>query len=60
MERRLRVRLAELLDDAEVHPGLLRGVLSSLGSFVEALRMPEKQISARRYFHGLLCDLDSR
>jgi hypothetical protein len=45
-------------------PALLRGVLSPLGSFLQpfvvALRMPKKQISARRNFHGLLCDLDSR
>jgi hypothetical protein len=27
MERRFRVRLEELLDDAQVRPGLLRGVL---------------------------------
>jgi hypothetical protein len=30
MERRFRVRLDELLDDAQVCPGLLRGVLPRL------------------------------
>ena len=34
MERRFRVRLGELLDDAEVHPGLLRGGAARLDEFV--------------------------
>ena len=35
MERRFRVRLDELLDDAEVPPGLLRGVLPRLEAFLQ-------------------------
>jgi hypothetical protein len=35
MERRFRVRLAELLRDAEVRPGLLRGMLSHLDPFLQ-------------------------
>ena len=35
MERRFRVRLEELLADAEVPPGLLRGVLPRLEAFLE-------------------------
>jgi len=35
MERRFRVRLEELLSDAEVPPGLLRGVLPRLQTFLE-------------------------
>ena len=35
MERRFRVRLDELLDDAEVPPGLLHGVLPRLASFLQ-------------------------
>jgi SRSO17 transposase len=64
MERRFRVRLDELLGDAEVPPGLLRGVLPRLEvflePFVEALRSPEQQINARHYVQGLLSDLGSK
>ena len=62
MERRFRVRLDELLDDAEVRPGLLRGVLPRLEAFlqpfVEALQSPEQQTNAQHYVQGLLSDLD--
>jgi len=34
MERRFRVRLDELLDDAVVPPGLLRSVRPRLGTFL--------------------------
>jgi SRSO17 transposase len=64
MERRFRVRLAELLDDAEVRPGLLRGVMPRLESFlrpfVEVLQTPERRANARHYVHGLLSDLDGK
>lgn len=35
MERRFRVRFDELLEDAEVHPSLLRGVMPRLESFLQ-------------------------
>jgi SRSO17 transposase len=64
MERRFRVRLDELLDDAEVRPSLLRGVLPRLEAFlqpfVEVLRTPEQKTNARHYVQGLLSDLDSK
>src|SRR5260370_281576 len=64
MERRFRVRLDELLDDAEVPLGLLRGVLPRLQDFlqpfVQALHTPEQQTNAHHYVHGLLSDLDSK
>ena len=64
MERRFRVRLAELLDDAEVPPGLLRGVLPRLEAFLEpftaALHIPEQQTNAQHYVQGLLSDLKGK
>src|SRR5215204_7136877 len=64
MERRYRVRLEELLADAEVRPGLLRGVLPRLGAFLEpfteAMRSPEQRVNARHYVQGLLSDLPSK
>lgn len=64
MERRFRVRLDELLDDAEVPPGLLRGVLPRLESFlqpfVRSLCSPEQRTNARHYVQGLLSDLPSK
>jgi SRSO17 transposase len=64
MERRFRVRLDELLDDAEVPPGLMRGVFPRLEAFlrpfVDALRSPEQQTNARHYVQGLLSDLGSK
>jgi SRSO17 transposase len=64
MERRFRVRLDELLDDAEVRPSLLRGVLPRLEAFLQpfvgALRTPEQQTNAQHYVQGLLSDLDSK
>src|SRR5207248_4743507 len=57
MERRLQVRLAGLLGDAEVPAGLLRGVLPRLEAFLEpftaALHIPEQQTNARHYVPGL-------
>jgi len=64
MERRFRVRLDELLDDAEVPPGLLRGVMPRLEAFlqpfVDSLRSAEQQTNARHYVQGLLSDLTSK
>lgn len=64
MERRFRIRLEELLDDAEVPPGLMRGVFprleSFLAPFVEALRSPEQRTNARHYVQGLLSDLGGK
>jgi hypothetical protein len=64
MERRFRVRLDELLNDAEVPNSLLRGVLPRLEvflqPFVDALHSPEQQTNARHYVQGLLSDLDSK
>jgi len=64
MERRFRVRLDELLQDAEVPPGLLRGVFPRLEAFLQpfaqALRSPEQRANARHYVQGLLSDLPSK
>jgi SRSO17 transposase len=64
MERRFRVRLDELLNDAEVRPSLLQGVMPRLESFlqpfVEALRSPEQRTNAKQYVQGLLSDLDGK
>src|SRR5438477_481209 len=64
MERRYRIRLEELLDDAVVPASLLRGVVPRLESFLEpfleALRSAEQKTNARQYISGLLSDLDSK
>lgn len=64
MERRYRVRLDELLEDAQVRPSLLRGVLPRLQAFLQpfvaVLPTPEQQTNARHYVQGLLSDLDSK
>jgi SRSO17 transposase len=64
MERRFRMRLDELLDDAQVRPGLLRGLLPRLDGFltpfVQTLRSPEQQTNAIHYVQGLLSDLASK
>jgi SRSO17 transposase len=64
MERRFRARLDELLDDARVRPGFLRGVLPRLDAFLQpfvtALRTPGRQTNARHYVQGLLSDLGSK
>src|ERR1700757_1641668 len=57
MERRYRVRLDELIEDAEVPPGLLRGVMPRLETFlqpfVQALGSAEQRTNARHYRQGL-------
>src|SRR5258705_4549381 len=64
MERRFRIRLDELLSDAEVRPSVLQGVLPRLESFlqpfVEALQSPEQRTNAQHYVQGLLSDLDGK
>jgi len=64
MERRYRVRLGELLDDAVVPASLLRGVLPRLEDFLQpfvaTLQTPERQINARHYVQGLLSDLNGK
>jgi hypothetical protein len=64
MERRFRVRLEELLDDSEVHSGLMRGALLRLEAFlrpfVQTLRSPEQRINAHHYLQKLLSDLSGK
>jgi DDE superfamily endonuclease len=64
MERRYQARLDELLDDAEVRPGLLRGLLPRLETFlepfVESLCCCEQRTNAHHYVSGLLSDLKSK
>jgi SRSO17 transposase len=64
MERRFQARLDELLDDAEVRPGLLRSLLPRLQTFLEpftdTLRSPEQRTNARHYVQGLLSDLGAK
>jgi SRSO17 transposase len=64
MERRFRIRLDELLDDAVIPDSLLRGVMPRLESFlkpfVAALQTAEQKINARQYVSGLLSDLQSK
>jgi len=64
MERRFHIRLDELLDDAEVRPGLLRGVVTRLETFLQPyvaeLCSPEQRSNAQYYVQGLLSDLESK
>ena len=64
MERRFRVRLDELVNDARVPEGLLRDVLprlqSFLAPFVESLESVEQRTNAKHYVAGLLSDLRSK
>jgi SRSO17 transposase len=64
VEQRFRVRLGELLSDAEVPPDLLRDVLPRLETFLQpfvaALRSAEQRTNARHYVQGLLSDLKSK
>src|SRR5947207_247320 len=64
MQRRFRVRLDELLEDAEVPPGLLRGVLPRLETFLEpfvaSLSRAEQRHNAQHYVQGLLSDLNDK
>ena len=64
MERRFRVRLDELLNEAEVPASVLRGVMPRLESFlqpfVESLRSTEQRTNTKQYISGLLSDLDGK
>src|SRR5258707_4774526 len=64
MERRFRIRLEELLEDAEVRRSLLVGVMPRLESFlqpfVSVLQSTEQQTNVQDYVQGLLSDLDSK
>src|SRR5689334_21621206 len=64
MERRFRARLDELLDDAEVRPGLLRGIATRLeeflGPFAESLGSVGRRQNATRYVRGLLSNLGAK
>jgi SRSO17 transposase len=64
MERRYQARLDELLDDAEVRPGLLRGLLRRLEEFLEpfarSLLSAEQRAHANHYVQGLLSNLHSK
>src|SRR5215207_5534862 len=64
MERRYQARLDELLDDAEARPGLLRGLLPRLETFLEpfvrSMCCCEQRTNAHHYLSGLLSDLQSK
>jgi SRSO17 transposase len=61
MERRYELRLEQMLAQAEVSPGLMRGLLERLESFVEpfaeSLEQPEQRRHAAEYMTGLLSKL---
>src|SRR6202050_1021589 len=60
MERRFRVRLDELLEDAVVEPAVLRGMLPRLERFLEpflrSLETAERRDHAQHYVGGLVSD----
>ena len=64
MEPRFRVRLDELLNDAELPPGLLRGLLPPPerfpGPFVAPRQRHQPRTHARPDVPGLLSDLDDQ
>jgi SRSO17 transposase len=64
MERRFRVRLDQLLLDAEVSRGLFRGVMPRLEAFLQpflaTLATPEQKTNATQYVSGLMSDLDGK
>jgi SRSO17 transposase len=64
MEQRFRIRLDEMRADAEVPPGLMRGVLPRLETFLEpfvaSLSRAEQRCNARHYVQGLLSDLKEK
>jgi len=64
MERRFRVRLQELLDDAEVHPSLLRGLFPRLQNFLQpfvaSLQRDEQRRNTHHYLQGLLSNLPDK
>src|SRR4051812_28554853 len=64
MERRFRVRLDELLADAEVHPGLLWGMEQRLETFlrpfVASLPVEAQKHNATHYTQGLLSNIKAK
>lgn len=64
MEQRYQIRLDEMVADAEVPRGLMRGVLPRLATFLQpfaaSLVSPEQRVNARHYVQGLLSDLPSK
>src|SRR5438309_8991244 len=64
MDQRFRVRLEQARLDAEIPPGLLRGLMPRLESFLEpfvaSLHSPQQRGHACDYIHGLLSDLDEK
>src|SRR4051812_37002632 len=64
MERRFRVRLDELLDDAVLDPAVLRGALSRLegfvAPFVASLPTAAQRTHAHHYVAGLVSDLERK
>ena len=64
MERRVQARLDELRRDAQVPPGLLRGVAARLHAFLRpVLASPARdqtRDNAGRYVQGLLSNLEAR
>jgi SRSO17 transposase len=64
MERRFRVRLDELLNDAQLPPSLLRHLLPRLQAFLQPFlaKLPtaQRRTNAQHYVQGLLSDLDGK
>ena len=64
MERRYEARLEEMLEDAEVSPEMLGGMLTRLETFVEpfaaALDEPAQRRHALEYLTGLLSNLEHK
>jgi SRSO17 transposase len=64
MERRFRVRLHELLEDAKVHPSLLRGLFPRLQNFLQpflaSLQRDEQRRNTHNYLQGLLSNLPDK
>src|ERR1700736_3602467 len=64
MERRFRVRLDELLNDAEGPESLLGGGMPRLQTFLKpflaSLKSAEQRINTGEYVSGLLSDLDGK
>src|SRR5262245_2899374 len=63
MQKRFRVRLDELLQDAEVDPAVLRGMLPRLDRFLEpfaAALTATQRTHAHHYVAGLVSDLERK
>lgn len=64
MDFRFRLRLAELLDDAQVSPDLFRAVLPRLETFLQPfgdlLDSPTQRTHTQLYVQGLLSELKSK